>query len=201
MEFPTREADVVALARDIATGLTEHTTIFPAPPLGSGDVQTALAEVATAHEAAVLATAQSKQATAAKRVAFETLQDQMKTILRYAESVTRMDDGKLELLGWGARRQRTTMGMPGQVRHLEVLREGKGWVFLDWKEPSEGGQPSGYKVQRRQPGATDWIVVEMAVESEITLGNQESGVEFEYRVLAVNKAGEGPPSNTVRAVL
>lgn len=83
----------------------------------------------------------------------------------------------------------------------EVLREGKDWLFLDWKEPVDGGQPAAYKVQRRTPGASDWIDVGTAVESEITLNGQESGVEFEYRVIAVNKAGEGPASNVARAVL
>ncbi len=41
----------------------------------------------------------------------------------------------------------------------------------------------------------------MAIESEITLSGQERGKEWEYRVIAVNKAGEGTPSNTVMAVL
>ena len=41
----------------------------------------------------------------------------------------------------------------------------------------------------------------MAIESEITLSDQECGRELEYRVLAVNKIVEGPPSNTVMAVL
>ena len=41
----------------------------------------------------------------------------------------------------------------------------------------------------------------MAPESEVTLSNQEHGKEWEYRVVAVNKAGEGLPSNTVMAVL
>jgi hypothetical protein len=41
----------------------------------------------------------------------------------------------------------------------------------------------------------------MAIESEITLSAQERGKEWEYPVLAVNKAGEGEPSNTVMAVL
>ncbi len=31
--------------------------------------------------------------------------------------------------------------------------------------------------------------------------NQERGKEWEYRVIAANKAGDGPVSNTVAAVL
>ena len=49
-------------------------------------------------------------------------------------------------------RQRTATGLPGQVRTLEVLREGKGWLFLDWKEPVDGGRPAAYKVRHRSPG-------------------------------------------------
>ena len=41
----------------------------------------------------------------------------------------------------------------------------------------------------------------MAMKSEITLHNQERGEEFGYRILAVNKTGEGHPSNTVMAML
>ena len=36
----------------------------------------------------------------------------------------------------------------------------------------------------------------MAVESEIALTNQERSKKWECRVIAVNKAGEGEPSNT-----
>jgi len=47
----------------------------------------------------------------------------------------------------------------------------------------------------------------MAMESEITLHNQQRGKEWEYRTCRfgrpshVNKTGEGMPSNTVMAVL
>jgi hypothetical protein len=91
--------------------------------------------------------------------------------------------------------------VPGQVRTLELVREGPDWVFLDWKEPADGGQVSAYRIQRRKRDGGTWMDVGMAVESEVMLNGQEPGVEFEYHVIAVNKAGEGRPSNIVRAVL
>jgi len=40
-----------------------------------------------------------------------------------------------------------------------------------------------------------------AIETESTLVEQPKGAELEYRIIAINKAGEGSPSNTVMAVL
>jgi len=45
------------------------------------------------------------------------------------------------------------------------------------------------------------MLINMTVESEATPNNQERGKDFEYRVIATNKAGESVPSNTVAAVL
>ena len=41
----------------------------------------------------------------------------------------------------------------------------------------------------------------LAMESEATLTNQECAKDWEYRIIAVNKPGEGIPSNTVAAVV
>ena len=64
-------------------------------------------------------------------------------------------------------------------------------VFLDWKESIDGGQVAAYKVQRRERPAGEWSDVATAVESEITLNGQTRSKECEFRVLAMNKAGEG----------
>ena len=79
--------------------------------------------------------------------------------LSYAENVTRSDDGKLQLLGWGAPRRGSANDIPGQARTLEVVREGADWVHVDWKEPSEGGQVGAYKIQRRKRDGGGWIDV------------------------------------------
>ena len=46
-----------------------------------------------------------------------------------------------------------------------------------------------------------WEDVATAVITEATLVEQSRGLELEYRIIAVNKAGEGEPSNTEMVVL
>jgi len=50
-------------------------------------------------------------------------------------------------------------------------------------------------------GTEEWIDAGMAIETEITLRGQPTGQPFVFRVVAVNKAGEGEPSNGVQALL
>ena len=84
---------------------------------------------------------------------------------------------------------------------MEAPRQGDGWVFLDWKQPAEGGKPAAYKVQRRVRDSGDWKDVGTAILTEATLVEQPQKIELEYRVVAINKSGEGSPSNTVMSVL
>ena len=73
-------------------------------------------------------------------------------------------------------------------------------MFLDWKEPVDGGEVASYKIEGRERREGGRSIACMAMESEITLHNQQRAKEWEYRVIAVNKTGEGMPSNTVMAV-
>jgi len=147
------------------------------------------------------AEAAAKQAFTDKELAFQNLTDKMKEDLRYAEATVNMDDDKLQLIGWGGRKAPEALQPPGQARLLEAPREGEGWIFLDWKAPSEGGQVASYRIERRERPAGAWTIAGMALETETTLHDQTRGVEWEYRVIAVNKAGEGEASNTVMVVL
>lgn len=72
-------------------------------------------------------------------------------------------------------------------------REGEGWIFLDWKEPGDGGADAACKIQRYARPDGPKSDTGMANASKIILTNQVRGKEWKYRVLTMNKAGEGEP--------
>jgi hypothetical protein len=199
--FPLSEADIVRLAHDVVRGLTKYPDDFPSPPEPPEHIQAAVDKYMAAHQEAFVAAAVAKEKTAAKEKAVEELVDVVKSDLRYAENHVRGDHAKLILLGWGGRRRKTAKGLPGQPRDLEVVKVLTGGaVILGWGAPASGGPVAAYRIQRRQvPG--DFIDVGTSVDTQITLKGQEQGVEYEYLVIAVNKKGEGTPSNVARAVL
>ena len=199
--FPIKEAEIMALAQEMASGFGANAAIYPAPPFLVIDLSILTSGYTSARDAAVAAAAAAEQATTDKDEVLQALVDAMKADLRYAENTVDFDDDKLKLIGWGGRKARTSLEVPGQARTLEAPRQGEGWVFLDWKEPIDGGKVAAYKIQRRERPAGPWTDATLAIESEITLSDQTRGTEWEYRVVAVNKAGEGLPSNTVMAVL
>ena len=197
--FPKRQAEIIALANLMADGFMRNNPIYPQPPF-----RHMLLRVKTRHyliyrDDLIAKQAAAKQATATKDEALEELTELMKTDIRYAENTVNFDDDKLKLIGWSGRKTATTLQSPGQTRLLEAAKQGAGWVFLDWKQPADGGKVSAYKVQRRI--GDRWEDVATAILSEITLVDQPRGQKLEYRVIAINKSGDGPKSNTVSVVL
>ena len=148
--FPTKEAEVLALAHEIESGLNANAATYPAPPFPGIALAMAMNAYNTTKNAATAAVAAAEQATATKDEALQTLADHMRADLRYAENTVDFDDDKLKLLGWGGRKAKTSLEAPGQARSLEVPRQGEGWIFLDWKEPVDGGKVAAYKVERRE---------------------------------------------------
>ena len=200
-QFPRREAEIKALAQNIVTGLAANAADFPAPPVPSAGLQAILNSFITLCDEQVAAQAAAEQVTMTKTAGLEELVTAMRADLRYAEDAVNYDDAKLTALGWGGKAAPTALEIPGQPRSLEAPRQGEGWVFLDWKQPADGGAVAAYKIGRRERPAGDWMLVSMAIESEATLNNQERGKDWEYRVIATNRAGDGTPSNTVAVVL
>jgi len=199
--FPLKEPDIAALAEAMITGFTDNAVIYPAPPVAVLDLTAAKTAYITALNAAIAARAAAEAATTAKDDTLEDLTDAMKTDIRYAENTVDYDDDKLKLIGWAGKKASIALTAPGQARLLEAPRQGEGWVYLDWKAPIDGGSPAAYKVMRRQRPSGAWEDVATAVITEATLVDQTRNMEFEYSIIAVNKAGEGEPYNTAMVVI
>jgi hypothetical protein len=203
--FPRTEAEIVTLAQAIVSGMGPGTNgpnpNYPSPPVTTADLTTLIDEYTTARNAAIAGQATAEQATADKDLKLTALIDGMKSDIRYAENTVNFDDEKLKLIGWGGRRAPTALMAPGQPLMLEARSQGEGIVAFTWKAPVDGGRPSAYRIIRRERPAGPWGDVGTAVVTEASLLDQPRGKEFEYRVIAVNKAGESEPSNTVLVVL
>ena len=199
--FPRTDSEIVALAEAMETGLAANAVLYPAPPVAVLDLTAAKTAYITASNAAIAARAAAEAATTAKDDKLDDLVDAMKSDLRYAENTVNYDDDQLKLIGWAGRKTATALTAPGQTRLLEAPRQGEGWVFLDWKAPIEGGKPAAYRVMRRERPTGAWEDVATAVITEATLVEQPRTLELEYRIIAVNTAGEGEASNTAMVVL
>ena len=203
--FPKREAEIVALAYVLKRGLQTHPALFPSAPVSWPNLDARRATYLMRQDTALAAAAAAEAATTAKDEALEALADAMKADLRYAENTVNFDDDKLKLIGWSGRRTPCALTPPGQPRLLEAPRQGEGWLFLDWKPPADGGKTAAYRIERRVLGSDvvgdHWQNTATAIETELTLVDQTRGAELEYRIIAVNKAGVGPESNTVMVVL
>jgi len=197
--FPKSQAQIAALAEQLSRGLLDNNTIFPQPPVHPILIRIRKIIYQSRHDNFLAAQAAAEQATTDKTETLENLIEAMKADIRYAENTVNFDDDKLKLIGWAGKKAKTPLAAPGQTRLLEAPKQGKGWVFLDWKAPADGGKPKAYKVQRRS--GESWEDIATAILTEATLVDQPEKQELEYRVIAVNKAGEGQASNTVMVVL
>lgn len=199
--FPRTEPEILALAEVMEIGLLNNMAIYPSPPVIPPMLAGLRSAYTNAVNVTVAAQAAAEAATADKDDALDDLVDALKSDINYAENTVDGDDDKLKLIGWAGRKSATALQVPGQSRLLEAPKQGDGWVFLDWKKPSDGGKPAAYKVMRRERPDGPWSEVATAVITEATLVEQPKGNELEYRIVAVNKAGDGEPSNTAMVVL
>jgi len=197
--FPKKEAQISALAEQLSRGLLDNNAIFSQPPVHPILIRIRKLQYQSRHDNFLAARATAEQVTTEKSEALENLIEAMKADIRYAENAVNFDDDKLKLIGWTGKKAKTPIAAPGQTRLLEAPKQGKGWVFLDWKAPADGGKPKAYKVQRRS--GESWDNIATAIITEATLVDQPERTELEYRVIAVNKAGVGQASNTVMVVL
>jgi hypothetical protein len=204
--FPKREADVYALAQEMIAGYKAKPAIFVHADVPA--LETVLAEYQDARRVMLCYEALAKYWIEDKDFALDGIKTLMKQELAKSEIDTTNNPKQLKLIGWGPKAEAHRLVPPGMPRNLEILRAGKGTIELDWKAPASqsGGQVRNFVVLRRDKPAPGqpfgpWQDCQAALETETFITNQPRGINLEYRIVAVNAAGNSVPSNTAEVVL
>ncbi|MHC4692065.1 MAG: fibronectin type III domain-containing protein [Planctomycetota bacterium] len=202
----SKEADILALARQMIAGYQSHPADFPSSNWVLLNVKRII--YANARKAQIDARSQLKLATENKNASLNALRLQMKNCLKKSHVDASSDPYKLGYIGWGPKAPPVPVNPPGQPRNLTALNQGPDSVALDWKPPApgSGGPVRTYVIeQRNQPQGGgdfgDWQPVDTALETKALLTGQQRSIQLEYRVKAINTGGESPPSNTAAVVL
>ncbi len=199
-QFPKTRAEILDLAQKVLNGFVNHPDIFTNPPFDLDTFRQCIQADYGLHDAA--ASLQAALVDALDKASHSTDQigEQTRTAVRYAENLN-LTEEQLALIGWGSRATPTPQAIPGQTRNLEIASHGEGAVELHWKSPNDGGKPSSYKIYRRELPDGEWMLVESIASKSVVLSNQPRGKPLEYKVVAMNKAGDGAESNIVVVTL
>ncbi|XP_030321545.1 immunoglobulin-like and fibronectin type III domain-containing protein 1 isoform X3 [Calypte anna] len=87
---------------------------------------------------------------------------------------------------------------PGAPDPPEVVSTSRDSITISWKAPRKAGssQIVGYMVQKRQKGRGTWLLVNKTPikGKQLKVTNLKKGLQYEFRVAAVNAAGTGDAS-------
>ncbi|WP_144720166.1 fibronectin type III domain-containing protein [Agrococcus jejuensis] len=83
-----------------------------------------------------------------------------------------------------------------------VATPGSGSVGVTWSAPAfDGGAAiTGYVVEHREVGTTEWTALEPVASTSASIASLENGTAYEVRVAAVTEAGRGLSSEAVTVV-
>ena len=78
---------------------------------------------------------------------------------------------------------------------IKVAKADASSISIEWSQPaSDGGSPiTGFVIEKNTTSVSSWIKAhERTIKgTEYTISNLTEGYEYEFRVAAVNKAGQG----------
>ncbi|XP_041278680.1 immunoglobulin-like and fibronectin type III domain-containing protein 1 isoform X6 [Onychostruthus taczanowskii] len=88
---------------------------------------------------------------------------------------------------------------PGAPGPPEIISASRDSITISWKAPCKTGtsQIMGYIVQKRKKGTVTWLPVNNVPvkDKKLKVSSLKKGVQYEFRVAAVNAAGTGQPSD------
>ncbi|NXE12539.1 IGFN1 protein, partial [Lophotis ruficrista] len=93
---------------------------------------------------------------------------------------------------------------PGAPDPPEIVSASRDTITISWKAPRKTGSSRivGYIVQKRKKGTTTWLPVNSVpvADKKLKMTNLKKGLQYEFRVAAVNAAGVGDPSGPSQPV-
>lgn len=197
--FPDSESATVNLADIAANGMKGNPTEFPNPPKDPNGILTDLNAYRAKQNEIQATEALKRLKVQEKNEIYGRIRSGTRDNIDYADIVADGNAAILDLVGWGNRAPSQRLTPPGQCRILEIIGQGDAWVRLDWKEPLDGGEVASYIVRRSEDGINFTDAGTVTV-SDAALFDQPTGKKLIYTVVALNRAGEGVPSNTVTIV-
>jgi len=195
-EFPRDEQSTITLAELASTGMRNNQTVFPNPPKDPAVILQEITEYRGLLNDIQAADAAKRQLVQDKNGLYAEIRHNLRDNIDYVEIVANGDEAILELAAWGNRAPAHRLTAPGQCRIFEIIGLGADWMRVDWKEPIDGGKPASYIVRRSEDGI-NFVDAATVAESIAILVAQPTGKKLIYHVVAMNRAGEGIPSNTV----
>ncbi|KAM6333143.1 immunoglobulin-like and fibronectin type III domain-containing protein 1 [Alca torda] len=93
---------------------------------------------------------------------------------------------------------------PGAPDPPEIVSASRDTITISWKTPRKTGSSRivGYIVQKRKKGTTTWLPVNNVpiADRKLKMTNLKKGLQYEFRVAAVNAAGIGDASEPSQPV-
>ncbi len=209
-QFPRTKNDIVVLATKMVAGIAGNPTDYTNPPFDETALDTLLTTLLGQTTDRMSKDAAAKAAIDLENATLADVVDEAKRLIRLAEATHHLDAPKLQEIGWDVPGTAQSFA-PGEIRSLEVVIQGPGIAFIDWKAPAKSaaaGPPDYYLLERRvmntqtQTLVEDWgIWKDTATDTEKTVIDQPRIVEITYRVTAVNTNGPGPTATSEQVVL
>ena len=88
--------------------------------------------------------------------------------------------------------------VPGEPLNCRINKTNKDCMFVAWDRPeSDGGSPiTGFYIERKERNSLLWVKANDAVvrTTEYPCAGLIEGLEYTFRVSAINRAGQGKPS-------
>ena len=90
--------------------------------------------------------------------------------------------------------------VPDAPTNITVVDITRSTVTLEWDGPRHdgGSRIQGYYIEKRQGSWSRWVRVgkTLILDNTVTITNLVEGNEYDFRIVAVNEAGDGRPSES-----